>query len=186
MKGIARCEICHQNAMGKNYDFHYGQFLGNTDVSHGGPGSVNKWTEHYRILGNCTCFFCDHCVRREYWQNVFKKPKIHELDYHWYTSDSLFMALIFGFAFAFGLLKLLSLFGATFAGDVGGGFFAGSLIFGIFIAFIASKLISYSRDFGVDIAYRMKLKDLPKLPNLVCIPPGKYKLLSSSTSVRRR
>jgi hypothetical protein len=186
MKVITICEICHQNAEGKNYDFHYGQFLGNTDVVHGGPGSFNKWTEHYRILGNCSCFFCDQCVRREYWKNVFKKPKIHELDYPWYTSDSLFIALIFGFALAFGLVKLVGLFGLTLGGDAGLYFFAGSLIFGIIIAFIASKLISYSQDFGIDIAYRMKLNDLPKLPNLVCIPPGKYKLLNSSATARRR
>jgi hypothetical protein len=186
MKQIARCEICNHTAKGKYYDFHFAQFLGNTDVSLGGPGSFNKWTEHYSILGSCSCFFCDQCVRREYWQRVFTKAKIHELDYGWYDSNSLFIALLFGFAFAFGLLKLLSLFGLTFSGDGGLFFFFGSLVFGIVLAFFAYKLFVYYQDFGVDMAYRRKLNTLPRLPNLVCLPPDKYKSLRTSTSAPRR
>lgn len=178
MKHIDICEICYQKASGKRYDFYYGLFLGNTDVYIGGPGTVgNRWTEHYRILGQSGSFICEKCISREFWRRVFSEPRLPEMQLRLDIPEALFVGTIIGLGLLAGLAKVTKFMGLT-GSNIAIFLLFFCVGFGWVAALMLDKIWGYSSDFGNEMAYRISSKELPRISNLICIPPSKYKLMN--------
>lgn len=179
MTQIETCDICGLKEKGKRYEFYYGQFLGTSDYVPGSTGMRSKWKEHYHILGKSSCFLCRKCISREFWKRVFKEPRLPEMRLgveYWAIP---WLGIIFGFVLLYGISSIAKFFGFTIGEKAIALLTLFCLALGWLSIYGLNKLLVYSIDFGNEMAYRTRLKELPQFPKLICIPPSLYKAMES-------
>ncbi len=163
MNQIDTCDICGLKVSGRRYVFYYGQFLRISDFVPGGTGGKNTWKEHYRVLGTSSGFLCRKCIFREFWKQWFSKEKFFEIPI---VTPLMITAIISAVIF-----KVVEKFGLN----------SDFILFTIGFIFLSSiflfKLIEYSIEFGNELAFKVKARNLPNIPDLVCITPNKYALM---------